>query len=192
MPDDTFTPPQPDPSDRRCAEPDCESGQAPPQGYDTCEPCAWETYFAMRERVLLAQITGLEAALADATGTSPGPRLRALLDRFGPGSSLGMRQAAQLRAGDVFAWPWAQIRAVAPGRDAGGDAGVCVFYGHGAEEVLAARAVHLVLRPGDPARHCPECDRSFTTGCAEPCLARYIAVGEIATVLTEAGLHADR
>jgi hypothetical protein len=192
MSDNTAKAPRPDPAERRCAEPDCESGDAPPAGYDTCEPCAWEAYFAERERQLLAQITGLEAALADAIGNGPGPGLRALLERFGPGSSLGMRQAAELRAGDVFAWPWAQIRAVAPSRDSGTDAGVCVFYGHGAEEVLAVRAVHLVLRPGDPARPCPECGRSFIAGCAEPCLARYIAVGEIATVLAEAGLYADR
>lgn len=147
MSDTNAKAPQPNPAERRCAEPDCESGQTPPADCDTCEPCAWEAYFARRERQLLAKITGLEAALADATRTGPGSALAALLDRFGPDSHLGMLPASQLRAGDVFAWPWAQVRAV----EAAGRGGVCVFYSHDAEETLAAGTVHLVLRPGDTA-----------------------------------------
>lgn len=174
------------PTTRRCAEPDCESGQAPPQGYDTCEPCAWEAYFAMRERQLLAQITGLETALAEATRTGPGPTLTTLLDRFGPDSHLGMLPADLLRAGDVFAWPWAQVRAV----EAAGRGAVCVFYGHEAEEKLAAGTVHLVLRPGDTALPCTGCGRDFTAGCAEDCHERFIPEQTIAAVLAEAGMHA--
>lgn len=186
MSDTTTEAPQPDPAERRCTEPECESGQTPPPGYDTCEPCAWEAYFARRERQLLAKITGLEAALADATRTGPGSALAALLDRFGPDSHLVMLPADHLRAGDVFAWPWAQVRAVG----AAGRGTVCVFYGHGAEKTLAAGTVHLVLRPGDTALACTGCGRDFTAGCTEDCHERFIPEEALAAVLTEAGLHA--
>lgn len=174
------------PGPHDCAEPDCQSGQSPPQGFDSCDTCSWEAYLAERERYLLDQISGLETALAESDRTGPGPALTALLDRFGPDSHLGMLPADQLRAGDVFAWPWAQVRAI----EAAGRGTVCVFYGHGAEETLATETVHLVLRPGDTTLACTGCGRDYRTGCAEDCHDRFIAEEAIAAVFAEAGMHA--
>lgn len=171
---------------RRCTEPDCGSGQEPPHGFDTCDPCSWEAYLAEREHKLLDQIRSLEASLADADRTGPGPTLAALLDRFGPDSRLGMFPTDQLRAGDVFARPWAQVRAI----EAAGGGAVCVFCGHDTEKALDAGAVFLVLRPGDTALACIGCGRDFTTGCAKDCSERFISEATIKAVFTEAGMHA--
>ncbi|GAB4001367.1 hypothetical protein GCM10029992_36640 [Glycomyces albus] len=164
---DTTTPERQIDSDggRGCAEPNCDSDRQPPEGYDTCESCAWQAFFSERERQLLDQINALEAALAATDAPRPGPLLRALLGHFGPGAAMGLIQALDLRAGDVLTWPWTQVRAVveADRRDCGSRY-VEVSYAHGPVESVPAFSVHLVLRPGDRAAPCDGCGRAFTEG----------------------------
>ncbi|MEU6246122.1 hypothetical protein [Glycomyces sp. NPDC047010] len=189
MSDTNTEAPQSDPDDRRCAASDCESGQAPPAGYDTCDDCATAALVDRGQAHLQEQIAELQARLASRTSLTP--CLEALLERFGPGARLGMAAVHDLRPGDVFAWPCAQIRAVTEAdRHDYGQRTVEIAYTHDAEEPLPAYEVHLVLRPADPLVPCGGCGRTFIDGCTEPCHDRFITEDEIRAVFAESGMTA--
>jgi hypothetical protein len=176
----------------RCSRADCVSGKKPPVGSDICNDCAAaDTHFASEQQHPRERLAELEASLAHHKIPEPGPRLAALLARFGPGSRLGMTRVHDLQAGDVFAWPCAHIRAVteADRRDYG-QRTFEVFYAHDAEEALPAYESHLVMRPADPQTACSGCGRTFTEGCTEPCHDRFITEDEIRAVFAEAGMPA--
>lgn len=189
MPDNTNHTSDSGADQRSCSQADCASGQTPPDGYDTCDDCGTATLVEHEQQRLRAQVAELQARLANRT--APGPLLAALLERFGPGARLGMASVHDLRPGDVFAWPCAQIRSVteADRRDYG-QRTFEVVYTHDAEEPLPAYEVHLVLRPADTQIPCSGCGRTFTEGCAEACHDRFITEDEIRAVFAEVGMAA--